>query len=305
LTQIMARPRQLPSGCGRKPDEEADVGFRTILSVVTDPARAAATLAAAQPLVLAQDAHLDLLALGIDRAPVGYLGSVTDTAVIQASQAEAEKDARAAAAAVEAAAAALPPALQWSVETAMVPAGLVSATVGDRARYADLVIAARPYGADRMAEEPVIVEAALFEGRAPVLILPDAIAAPSRVTRAVVAFNETPEALAAARRALPLLKGAARVEVLVVAPPTSGPASADPGGPLCRWLVRHGVKAEVHIAAKTRPRVSEVLAERMRDLGADLLVMGAYGHSRLREAILGGATRHTLENAAVPVFLAH
>ncbi len=281
------------------------MSYKTVLTVISDPTQAAAALAAAQPLVLAQAAHLDLLALGIDRAPAGYLGTVTDIAVIQASQADAERDARAVQAAVEAAATGLPADLTWSVERAMVPLGLVTAAVGERARYADLVIAARPYGPNRGVEAPAIIEAALFEGRAPVLILPDGATAPSRVTRAVVAFNESPESLAAARRALPLLRGAALVEVLVVEPPTTGPAAADPGGPLCRWLLRQGVKAEVRVAARTRPRISEVLAERVRDLGADLLVMGAYGHSRLREAILGGATRNMLEAATVPVFLAH
>jgi nucleotide-binding universal stress UspA family protein len=69
--------------------------------------------------------------------------------------------------------------------------------------------------------------------------------------------------------------------------------------------VRHGVRAEVSVLARTLPRVSEVLARQVRDLDAGMLVMGAYGHSRFREAILGGATRDMLEAAEVPVFLAH
>jgi nucleotide-binding universal stress UspA family protein len=65
------------------------------------------------------------------------------------------------------------------------------------------------------------------------------------------------------------------------------------------------VRAEVTVLAKTLPRVSDVLIRHLRDANADLLVMGAYGHSRFREAILGGATRDMLEKAEVPVFLAH
>ena len=72
-----------------------------------------------------------------------------------------------------------------------------------------------------------------------------------------------------------------------------------------KYLRQHGVKAEVSVLAKSLPRVSDVLARQVRDLDADLLVMGAYGHSRFREAILGGATRNMLEQAEVPVFLAH
>jgi nucleotide-binding universal stress UspA family protein len=95
------------------------------------------------------------------------------------------------------------------------------------------------------------------------------------------------------------------VQIVVIDPPAYGPERSDPGGLLCQFLVRHGVRAEVVVLAKALPRVSDVLARHIRDANADLLVMGAYGHSRFREAILGGATRDMLEKAEVPVFLAH
>jgi nucleotide-binding universal stress UspA family protein len=69
-------------------------------------------------------------------------------------------------------------------------------------------------------------------------------------------------------------------------------------------LVRHGVHAEVTVLARSLPRVSDVLARHVLDEDADMLVMGAYGHSRFREAILGGATRNMLEQATVPVLMA-
>ena len=74
---------------------------------------------------------------------------------------------------------------------------------------------------------------------------------------------------------------------------------------LCQMLVRHKVHADVAVLARTQSRVSDVLARHAADLNADMLVMGAYGHSRFREAILGGATRNMLEQAEVPVFMAH
>ena len=74
---------------------------------------------------------------------------------------------------------------------------------------------------------------------------------------------------------------------------------------LCQMLVRHGVKAEVSVLARSLPRVSDVLARHVTDVDAGLMVMGAYGHSRFREAILGGATRNMLEKATVPVLMAH
>ena len=111
--------------------------------------------------------------------------------------------------------------------------------------------------------------------------------------------------MVAARRAMPFLRRAESVQIVVVDPPTHGPERSDPGGLLCQLLVRHGIKAEVSVLAKTLPRISEVLARQARDIDAGLLVMGAYGHSRFREAILGGATRDMLESAEIPVFLAH
>ena len=95
------------------------------------------------------------------------------------------------------------------------------------------------------------------------------------------------------------------VDVAIIDPPTHGPDRSDPGGQLSQMLVRHGVRAQVSVLAKTMPRVSDILCRHCGDKNADLLVMGAYGHSRFRESILGGATRNMLENSEVPVLLAH
>ena len=111
--------------------------------------------------------------------------------------------------------------------------------------------------------------------------------------------------MVAVRRALPFLKRADLVNITVIDPPAQAPERSDPGGLLCQMLVRHGVKAEVSVLARTLPRVSDVLNRARARQNADMLVMGAYGHSRFREAILGGATRDMLEQAEVPVFMAH
>ena len=95
------------------------------------------------------------------------------------------------------------------------------------------------------------------------------------------------------------------MQIVVIDPPVHGAERSDPGGQLCQMLVRHGVRAEVSVLARSEPRISDVLTRHLREQGADLMVMGAYGHSRLREAIVGGATRDMLKHAQVPVFLAH
>jgi nucleotide-binding universal stress UspA family protein len=150
-----------------------------------------------------------------------------------------------------------------------------------------------------------VIEAALFEGQAPVLMVPDQthqITAPQKIA---LAWNESAEALNAARAALPLLQAAQEVHVVVIDPPVHGPNRSDPGGQLSQYLARHGVRCEIDVLSKTMPRVSDILLRHAKDLGADLVVMGAYGHSRFREAILGGATRYMLEQSEIPVFMAH
>ena len=146
---------------------------------------------------------------------------------------------------------------------------------------------------------------ALFDGDTPVLVVPDKGDPMPRPKTVVIAWNQSRESLVAARRAMPFLRRADMVQIVVIDPPAHGSAPSHPGGLLCQLLVRHGVHAEVSVLAKTLPRVSEVLARQVLDVDADLLIMGAYGHSRFREAILGGATRDMLEHAEVPVFLAH
>jgi nucleotide-binding universal stress UspA family protein len=121
----------------------------------------------------------------------------------------------------------------------------------------------------------------------------------------VIAWNRSNEAMAAIRAALPLLKAAETVSLAVIDPPSHGAERSDPGGMLCQMLARHGVHVDVAVLAKTMPRVTDVLNRHITDQAADLLVMGAYGHSRLREALFGGATREMLQLCPIPMLMAH
>ena len=177
--------------------------------------------------------------------------------------------------------------------------------VAHRTRFSDLVVLPRPYGPGRSHDSEAIAEAAMFDGDVPVLIQPDACDFPEDVATVLVAWNESNEALTAVRAALPFLQQADTVNITIVDPPQHGPERSDPGGALSQWLSRHGVRAEVSVLSKTMPSVCDVLTRHARDIGADLVVMGAYGHSRFRESIRGGATRNMLELAEVPVLMAH
>jgi nucleotide-binding universal stress UspA family protein len=281
------------------------MAYKSLLTVACSPEGVLGTVTAAAQIATAMDAHLDTLALGVDRTQVGYSYVGSGAVVIAAAMDRAEGEAREAEAALNAALKAQGPTLRCSVESVVTQLGALTDVVGARARYNDLVILPLPYGKGRGIEDEAVTEAALFEGMSPVLVVPSSGMKTAQPKRIVLAWNQTREALVAARRALPFLKRADMVQIVVVDPPAHGPERSDPGGHLCQLLVRHGVKAEVSVPARTLPHVSDVLARQVRDLDADLLVMGAYGHSRFREAILGGTTRDMLANAEVPVFLAH
>ena len=194
---------------------------------------------------------------------------------------------------------------RWAVEEGVAQLADVGRHVAARARFSDLVVLPQPYGKERGVEPKPVVEGALFEGGVPVMVLPNEGSPAAVPRRIVLGWNESAEALRAVRAALPLLKTAEAVHVVVIDPPSQGPNRSDPGGGVAQFLSRHGVKAEIDVLSKTLPRVSDVLMRHVADVNADMIVMGAYGHSRFREAILGGATRNMLEGAGVPVFMAH
>ena len=279
------------------------MAYKTITSFIGSQAEMDITLPSAIAFAQAQDGHLSTCLRGVDMTPAGgfYMGA--SPILLQETLERAQTDAEA----LEALARKKleRETLRWSTDSAVVQFGGLPSLVGLRARFSDLVIQARPYGREALPTQEAVVESALFEGRAPVLVVPETGLGARFGERIVVAWNQSNEALAAVRRALPLLRAADQVCIAIVNPPAHSPERSDPGGLLTQMLARHGVRAEVAVLAKTLPRVSDVLMRHMGDIDAGLLVMGAYGHSRLREAILGGATRNVLENTEWPVLLAH
>lgn len=277
------------------------MSYKSILTVVTSPE--APQLSTAVDIARAEDAHLAVLSLGIDRTQNEYYYAGATAMVSPETLQYAQRDAKACDDAVKARLNSED--IRWSSDAAVAQLGAIGSIVGFRSRFADLVVQTRPYGKTGGSDTEAIIEAAMFEGHAPVLVLPDGFKGIPFGKRIVLAWNQSEEALAAAKAALPLLKRAALVDITVIDPPKHGPERSDPGGHLSQYLARHGVKAEISVLARTLPRVSEILNRHARDIDADMLVMGAYGHSRFREAILGGATRNMLEMADLPVMMAH
>jgi len=170
------------------------------------------------------------------------------------------------------------------------------------ALYADLVVAGQPEPDDPYAAD-FAAELVLSVGR-PVLFVPYAGHYAACGKRVLVAWNASREAARAVSDALPLLARAESVEV-VAFDPDRGDHGETPGADFSLYLARHGVKAT---AARQRAPSLDIGAQilsRAADTGADLIVMGGYGHSRLREVVLGGATRSLLEAMTVPVLMSH
>ena len=180
------------------------------------------------------------------------------------------------------------------------------AQVALHARYSDLAIVGQQEadstsGVDRRLERDIALEA----GR-PVLIVPYIYRDAPVGRRVLVAWNAGREAARAVHDALPLLAAAQQVHVLIVG--HAGPGNGhgeEPGADIGLFLARHGVKVTVHRDAAPDEDYGAHLLSRAFDFSADVVVMGAWGHSRLRERMLGGVTRTLLESMTVPVLMAH
>jgi len=174
------------------------------------------------------------------------------------------------------------------------------------AHYADLAITGQidpgkppPGNWARLPEQ-----LALASGR-PALIVPYAGRFDTAGNRVLVAWSRTRESARAINDAMPILERASQVTVLSINARRGEDANDLPGADIAQHLARHGVKAEAAATVAEDIDVGNTLLSRAADLGADLIVMGCYGHSRMRELILGGATREILRHMTVPVLMSH
>ena len=253
-------------------------------------------------LTRANDGHLNLLCLGLDQVVTGlYYAGATPAALgesIETARRKAEELGRQAEDILGG------EDINWSVRPVVAQSAGIPHVVGAMARFNDLALLPRPYGEARSEEAAMVLEAVLFDGHCPVMVAPQGnTPVPGR--RIVIGWNESAEAMAAIRAALPLITAAESVDIAVIDPPRHDENQTDPGSELSRMLARHGARVTVSVLARTVPKLSEVLLRHAADTGADLIVMGAYGHSRFRESILGGATRDMLEETTLPVLMAH
>jgi nucleotide-binding universal stress UspA family protein len=181
-------------------------------------------------------------------------------------------------------------------------------TIATQGRYADVTVigwsARTDEDRNRTDLQRTLFEAALFNSGRPVLLVPEAFKRMGSPKRVLIAWSPERESVRAVNDAMSLLACAEQVQIIVVNP-GSTMAEKNPGDDMARHLARHDVKVDVkHVPSNGEP-VHSVLLNEARYLGADLMVMGGYGHSRTGEWLFGGVTRDILNATDIPLLLSH
>ena len=282
--------------------------LKTIMVLLNDPGRTQQLLDAASALARQFDAHLVGLYIlpaakvysdvGMVATPMIFEG-YRDLFTSKREEVRAKFEARANQDGLKA---------EWRVIDSGFP-DIADSAIAE-ARSAELVIASQTdYGPDGSIERDLVVRLVMESGR-PVLIIPKkgnfAPRGEGIAEKAIIGFNGTKESSRAMFDALPLLRLVKETRLVWVDPyRQSGEAGEIPGVEEATVLSRHGIKVIAEPMMTTGHNAGEALLMRANDLGADLLVMGAYAHSRMREFVFGGATRHVLEHMTIPVLMSH
>jgi nucleotide-binding universal stress UspA family protein len=247
------------------------------------------------------NAHVAAIAFAHDPiVPATLMGGVPAD-FIESQRAEAEAAASAAIARFEEAARRA----GISAESRLLAASIAEASdqFGRIARRFDLAVVGQAEP-EKACPEELLAESALFEGGRPVLLVPYIQEAEFKLGKVLVCWDGSRAAARATGDALPFLARAEDIEVLIVAG-ERGKTDEIPGADVGQHLARHGLKVDVKRIVATESNVANTILSYVADSGADLIVMGGYGHSRLREFILGGVTRGILEAMTVPTLMSH
>ncbi|NBB83697.1 MAG: universal stress protein [Alphaproteobacteria bacterium] len=286
--------------------------IRTILAPVSGLDQDDATLATAFTVADAFDAHVDVLFAEASAAEaVPMVGEGVSSTVIEQLMRAAEREvSRRKEQAQETYAAArqragvgehdTPPGPGRASAAWRLAEGREDEVVARSGHLTDLVVLGRPGDGDDV-QPTLTLEAALMNGARPILLAPRA--APESLGRAVaIAWNGGAECARAVHGAMPFLEKAQAVHVLTCETSRTDKAVAQE---LVDYLAWHGIDARSTILEPGDREVGATVLETAADLGCDLVVMGGYSHSRVREMIFGGVTRFVLAHAALPVLMAH
>jgi nucleotide-binding universal stress UspA family protein len=173
-----------------------------------------------------------------------------------------------------------------------------------QSRYADLTVVGQWSPDDPTDPGPIDLGAAVaLDAGRPVLVVPYAGKVSADWKRVMVGWDGSRAATRAVHDAMDFLIAAERVDIVCIDPEDS--AGRDPGADIAAHLAHHGVKADAHGMPSGGLGAADALISASSDLGADLMVMGAYGHARFRELVFGGVTRRVLEHMPIPVLMSH
>jgi nucleotide-binding universal stress UspA family protein len=187
----------------------------------------------------------------------------------------------------------------------MIEGNTIADVAGLYARYADITIAASPKKASSRFHREIL-EGLIFRSGRPFLLVPETSSATLKPRRVLIGWNGSIPAARALTASLDMLASAEAVTVCMIDPVAREWANGEePGFDIAVYLAHHDVRADVEIVDSRGKDAGLVLLDKAREEGADLLVMGAYGHSRLVEWIIGGSTREVLAAAHLPVLFAH
>lgn len=295
---------RINSQCSRlRMPVEVALALNDILVYMDDHPSAAARADVAANLAAAHDAHLSGLYVIAPLLVPTYIEAQLPLEVHEAQQRREADRAEAARMLFEgkASAAGLANRMAWRSVRGD-PTDMVAA----HARYADLVVVGQIDGHFDYETPTVLPDDLVFDCGRPILVVPYAGSFSSVGKRVLIGWNDSREAARAVGDAMPVLEAADRVFVLSVGreTPVEGLAD-DPGVEAARHLAHHRIEVETHHYQGSSHEVGDAILNMVSDMSCDLVVMGAYGHSRLRTIILGSHTSHMLQHMTVPVLMSH
>ena len=279
------------------------MSFKSICTILHDTDAPTDALEYAIQAARKWDAHLHVLCAGINRTEPGFYYGGASAMVVENFLDDARESAAQLQHIVKARLAVED--IRWDVDTvSILSTGLVP-FISDYLRFNDIAILPLPYQAPNHTTDVAMFEACIFGAKIPAIVVPKGCVMPPELSRILVAWNDSTAALAAARASLPLVEEAAVTDICVIDPPLDGLDRSDPGGRLAQMMVRYGANVEITTCARLDADIALQLQKKAQETAAQLIVMGGYGHSRLREAVIGGTTRSMLQHAKVPVLMAH
>jgi len=278
------------------------MSYKTILTHLSDSRRAEALLEPAIALATQFSAHLIGLHVS-PTVPTPAIAMPYASKVLAQILAEERANSDAIAETVAYMTAGRPIVADWQLPK--VAATSIAPTVIERARAVDLVVASQTDPTWDLSGVFDFPERLALESGRPVLVVPYVGRYPTVGRSVVIAWKASRESARAVFDALPLLKAADDVHILEVRETSEPGQTLTADTAIAAALARHGVKPIIHSTTASGLSAGDEILSRISDLGADLLVMGAYGHSRMRELVFGGVTRHIGQHMTVPTLLSH